>query len=141
RELMLIAVFSDRNATDQLHDEVGPARLRSAAIEDVSDVRMIHQSERLPLRFEAGDDLARIHAGLEDLQRDAAAHRLLLLGHEDHAEAALADLLQELVRANDGAGAFADRLIDGGEGRWSAGPGVDAAQAVMGGQQRLDLRP
>ena len=35
-----------------------------------------------------------------------------LLGHEDHAEAALADLLQQLVRADDRAGAFGGGVVD-----------------------------
>src|SRR5262249_13787054 len=38
----------------------------------------------------------------------------LLLGHKDQAHAAFADLLHELVRADDGAGAFPDRsFLDG----------------------------
>src|SRR5215475_8108849 len=76
---------------------------------------MIHQGERLPLRFEAGDHLPRVHAGLEDLQRDFAADRLLLLGHEDDAEAAFADLFQELVWTDDDAGAPGGGVIDGGD--------------------------
>ena len=42
----------------------------------------------------------RVHAQLDDLERDAAAHRLLLLGHVDHAAAAFADLLEQLVAAD-----------------------------------------
>jgi hypothetical protein len=40
------------------------------------------------------------------LGRDLAAHRFRLLGQVDQAHAALADLLQQLVRADDRAGAF-----------------------------------
>ena len=54
-------------------------------------------------------DLPRVHARLDDLQGDLAADRLRLLGHVDHAHAALADLLQQLVRADDRAGALGDR--------------------------------
>ena len=75
---------------------------------------MVHQRQGLPLGLEAGDDLARVHARLDDLQRDLAADRLLLLGHEDHAEAAFADLLQQLVRADDRAGAFGEWLVRAG---------------------------
>ena len=46
---------------------------------------------------------------LDDLERDAAAHRLLLLGHVDDAAAALADLLQQLVGADSGAGGIVRR--------------------------------
>ena len=56
-----------------------------------------HQGQRLPLRLEAGDHLARIHARLKDLEGNLAADRLLLLGHEDDAKAAFADLLQQLI--------------------------------------------
>src|SRR5205823_14699947 len=48
------------------------------------------------------------------------ADRMFLLGHEDGAEAAFADLLQQLVRADESTGALGDsRLIDGGHRRRS----------------------
>ena len=55
---------------------------------------MIHQGQGLALGLEAGDDLAAVHAGLDDLEGDLAADRLLLLGHVDDAHAAFADLLR-----------------------------------------------
>ncbi len=42
----------------------------------------------------------RVHAGLDDLEGDLALDRLGLLGHEDGAHAAFADLLQQLVGAD-----------------------------------------
>ena len=36
-----------------------------------------------------------------------------LLGHVDHAHAALADFLEQLVGADDGAGLLGDGLVDG----------------------------
>ena len=51
----------------------------------------------LPFGFEACDDLPRVDARLEELDRDLAAHRTLLLGQKDQAEAAFADLLDQLV--------------------------------------------
>ena len=45
-----------------------------------------------------------VHAGLDDLQGHPAADGLFLLGHEDGAHAALADLLEQLVGADDRAG-------------------------------------
>ena len=129
-QLVLVAELGDGDAADQLHDEVGPAAGGLAAIEDLGDVRMVHQGQRLPLGLEAGDDLARVHARLEDLEGDLAADRLLLLGHEDDAEAAFADLLQQLVRADDRARAFANRRpIDRG-GRTDGGRLQEAARAV-----------
>ena len=64
------------------------------------DVRMVHHRERLPLGLEPGDDLPAVHAQLDDLEGDAAFDRLALLGHPDFAEAAFADLFQQLVAAD-----------------------------------------
>ena len=61
---------------------------------------MVHHRQRLPLRLEARDDLLGVHAQLDDLERDAPADRLLLLGHIDHAAAAFADFLEQFVAAN-----------------------------------------
>jgi hypothetical protein len=69
---------------------------------------MIHERQRLPLRLEAGNDLAGVHPGLDDFQRDFAANRMLLLGHENDAESPLTDLLQKLVGADERAQALAD---------------------------------
>src|SRR5207302_8690337 len=82
-------------------------------------VDMIHPCQRLPLGLETGDDLAAVHAGLDDLERDLALHRLSLFGHEDGAHAALADLLQQLVRADDRAQTFAIGLINGRASLWN----------------------
>src|SRR2546430_2142882 len=77
-------------------------------------VNRVHHGQGLPLGLEAGDDLAGIHAGLDDLEGDLALDRVGLLGHEDGAHAAFADLLQELVRADHGAGFFrAGRAVAG----------------------------
>src|SRR5262249_9539074 len=51
--------------------------------------------------------------GLDDFERHFAADRFLLLGHEDDAEAAFTDLLQELVGSDDGAGALGDWVVAG----------------------------
>ena len=61
---------------------------------------MIHHRDRLPLGFKARDHGFGIHAELDDLERHAAADRFGLLGHVNHAAAALADLLKQLVAAN-----------------------------------------
>ena len=52
----------------------------------------------------------RVHAGLDHLDGDQALDRLGLLGHPDAAHAALADRLDELVRADHRPGEFGDRL-------------------------------
>jgi len=63
------------------------------------DVGMVHNRQGLALGLEAGDHLLRVHTELDDLQRHPPADGLLLLGEVDNGEAALADLLQDLVVA------------------------------------------
>src|SRR5262245_40219561 len=82
---------------------------RGALLKKLRDVRMIHQRQGLPFRFEASDDALGVHAQFDDLERDAAADRLFLFRHIDHAAPALADLLKQLVTANDRARLFQHR--------------------------------
>ncbi len=90
----LVAVLGDGDSLHELHDEERTSLVRRARVEDLGDVRVVHHRERLPFGLEAGDDLPRVHAELDNLQRHPARHRLHLLGHPHRAEAALADLLQ-----------------------------------------------
>jgi hypothetical protein len=142
-ELGLVAVVGNRDAADQLHHEVGAARIRGAGVEDLGDVRVIHQREGLPLGLEPGDHLAGVHARLDDLQRDLAADGLGLLGHVHDAHAAFADHLQELV----GADGRARALAHGGRGDVGCGGGCEgrrgeeAAGRVVMAEQVLDLGP
>ena len=69
---------------------------------------MVHHRQGLPLGLEAGDHLLAVHARLDDLQRHQPAHRPLLLGHIDEAHAPFADLLQQLVGADEGAARLAN---------------------------------
>ena len=108
-EAFVVAVVGDRDAADQLHDEVGAAGGGGAGVEDAGDVGVVHHGQGLALGLEAGDDVLRVHAGLDDLERDAAADGLELLGHVDDAHAALADLFEQLVGADEGAGALGGR--------------------------------
>src|SRR2546423_586181 len=50
----------------------GPTIVGGAAVEDLGDVRMVHQRQRLPLGLEAGNDLAAIQAWTDHLERDFA---------------------------------------------------------------------
>ncbi len=70
---------------------------------------MVHHRQRLTLALESGDDLLGVHAGLDDLERHAAADRFFLLGEVDDTHAPLADLLAELVGADLRSWAFGDR--------------------------------
>ena len=72
-----------------------------AGVEHLGDVRVVHHRQGLPLRLEAGQHRPRVHPRLDDLDRDGPLHRLGLLGHEDAAHAAFADLLDQLVLARE----------------------------------------
>ena len=61
---------------DQLHHEVGPARVGGPGIEHPGDVGMVHQRQGLPLDLEPGDDLLGVHPRLDDLQCHLAVDRL-----------------------------------------------------------------
>jgi hypothetical protein len=110
--VVLVAVFRDGDTIDQIHYEVRAAAARLPRTENLGDIGMIHQRERLAFGLEAGNDLPRIHSRFEDFESHLAPDGLLLLGHEDDAEAALPDLFQQLVRSDHRAGAFADSGID-----------------------------
>ena len=66
---------------------------------------MVHEGQSLALGLEAGDDLASVHAGLDQLHGDAPADWLLLLGQPDLAHAAFADQFEQVVRTDDQFGA------------------------------------
>ncbi len=90
---------------------------------------MVHECQGLALRLEAGDHLAGVHARLEDLEGHLAADRLLLLGHEHQAEAALADLLQQLVGTDDRARTFGSGPV--ASVVWLRRPAQESARILM----------
>jgi hypothetical protein len=81
-----------------LHDEVRPPVGRGAGVEHPGAIAVIHQGERLALGLEAGDDLLRVHAGLDHLHRNAAAEGLGLLRQVHRAHAALPEQLDDVIR-------------------------------------------
>src|SRR5262249_43126885 len=103
-DVVLVAKVSDGYAFDQLHHEIWQTRGGSAPVEDLRDIGVIHDGQGLPLRLEASNHLARIQPALEQLQSDPAANGLCLLGDEDDAKTPFTDLLNQLVRTNEGAG-------------------------------------
>ncbi len=75
---------------------------------------MVHQRQGLPLGLEPGNHRPGVHAQLDDFQRHTAAHRFLLLGHINHAAAAFADFLEQLVASDERARTFGDCTGDCG---------------------------
>ena len=97
---------------------------------------MVHQGQRLPLGLEASDDLPGVHTGLDQLDRYQAFDRLELLCHPDTAHAALADRLNELIRADHRARALCGRQVEGRRGGGRRRTVEQAVGAVGGRQQR-----
>ena len=98
---MLVAILRERNALHQFHHEKWPAIFGRAGIENLGDVRVVHQGQSLPLGLKPGEDRSRVHADLDQLERDPPFDRLQLFGEIDGAHAPFADLFAELVPARD----------------------------------------
>ena len=133
RKAGLVAKIRDADAAHQFHDEIRPARFRRARVEHPGDVRMIHECQRLALGLEACDDLPRVHAGLDDLESDAALDRLALFGRVNLAEPALADFLQQLVAPDHLAGQRLDWERCGGGAGFVRAEGVRSLEETGGG--------
>ena len=116
-QLVLVTVLGDRQAFDEFHDEVGTPAVGQSAVQDMGDIRMIHQGQGLPFRLKPCHHRVTIHPRLDHLQSHFPDDRRLLLGHEHHAEAAFADLLEQLVAADDRSRALGHRLVYGGSRR------------------------
>ena len=67
RQVVLVTVVGDFDAAYQFHDKVGTAGVRRTSLQDLGYIRMLHHRQRLALSFEAGNDLLRVHAQLDDL--------------------------------------------------------------------------
>ena len=136
-ELVLVAVGSDGDAGDVLHGEVGTAFGRRPGVEDLGDGRVVHQRQGLALGFEARDNLARVHAGLDELDSDAAAHRLLLLRQPDLTHSALTDQFEQLVGPDDCPG-----CAEGVDGEVLQDRTVEeAASFCVGGEEGFNVLP
>ena len=118
-----------------MNSELGVAKTGDAGIENLRDVRVVHHCQGLPLGFEPGDDFTGVHAQLDDLEGDLASDGLLLLGHIDDAETALADLLEQPIPADDRAGGFV--LVR----RFRLEGPHEARGLPVRAQERVDQRP
>ena len=108
---------------------------------------MIHDRQRLPFRFEPGDNTLGIHPQLDDLQRNATIKdRLLLLGHIDNAAPPFPNLLEQFIAPNAVPYFFPRNLPMGSRRpcrpRWPrrGRPFIEeTARFVMNAKQVLDL--
>jgi len=89
---------------------------------------VVHQSQRLLFRLEAGNDLACVHSGLDDLDRHLAPDRFPLFGHPHLAEPANANSFEKFVAGHPRAGASDEERI------WRRGEGRDLRVRDVGAQ-------
>jgi len=132
RKLVAIAELFDRLAVDELHREPRPAVGSRAAVEHLGNVVVVHARERFPFLLEPANDFGRVHADLDDLERDFAMHRLFLLGPPDVAEAAFTDRRDEAERTDAVTGVLGREIDHWNRERHGRGSG----QEVVG----LDVR-
>ena len=139
----LVAVVGDLNPAHQFHDEVRSPRLRRARVEYFGNVWMVHHRECLPLGVKAGDDLFGVHAELDDLERNAAAHWFFLFGDIYNTATTLADLLEKFVAANPVARFFGrwKRRYDPSRRRRNGRFFHETASAFEGAKQQLHATP
>jgi hypothetical protein len=99
---------------------------------------MIHHGQRLAFGFKARDDFPRVHAQLDDLERDFSPDRLGLLGDIDRAAATFAEFLAQLVAPQRHAHRFVRgglRQVErGGEDVLGRVGAQDPDGGVMGGE-------
>jgi hypothetical protein len=86
-ESVLVAVVRDRDAGDVLHHEVRVTEPGDAGVEDLGNVRVVHQRQRLTLGLESCEYLAGVHAGFDQLEGDGASDGRELLRRPDLAHA------------------------------------------------------
>ena len=111
-ELVLVAEFNQRDPLHQLHREKRHAVRGGAGIEQLGNVRVIHERNGLPFGLETGEDHARAApVNPDQLDGHLAFDRFNLLGHPDAAHAPFADRLQQLVPAGDHGPGRSDRGV------------------------------
>src|SRR5262249_30095207 len=66
-ELCFVAKLDDRQTLDEIHDEVGSTAVGRAYVQDLGNIRMVHECEGLPFGLEPGHHAFGIHPELDDL--------------------------------------------------------------------------
>ncbi len=108
-QLAVVAVLVEGLAAfDELHHKVRQPIVRRPAVQQSRNVRMIERRQDLPFFAKAPQDKVRIHAALDQLDRDALAELCHADGFVDRAHAAAANLAHNLVRAEP----LAEQRID-----------------------------
>ena len=97
---MLVAEIRDPLAGHPLHHEIRPSRDGGTRIEHPRDAGMVHHRQRLPLHFEAPDDLPVVQPHPDQLEGDLPFHRSFLLRQIDHAAPSRSEAADQAVFAD-----------------------------------------
>src|SRR5262249_3983800 len=68
-----IAITSNRYTFNQFHNEIGKSRGGRTSVENMCNIRVVHQRKRLTLALKARDHLFAVHARLNDLECNVPA--------------------------------------------------------------------
>ncbi len=91
----------DRLPVDVVHREVGEVVGSAAAVEQPGDVGMVQRGQDLALRPEARENMVRIHASLDQFDRDSLVEPAVRpLGQVDGAHSTPAQLADQAVRTD-----------------------------------------
>ena len=104
REAMPVAVCGQGVAADVLHRKVRPPEIRRPGLEHFGNCGMVHERERLALRFEARNDLRGVETGLDDLDGDLPSDWMNLLRQPDITHSPFAQPFEEAIRADEPGG-------------------------------------
>ena len=97
---VLVGELGQRPAVDMVHHEVRAARRRGARVEHLGHMRMVHEREQLDLLTEPLQHGLGIEPLLDDLDRHLLLEVAGALGEPHGAEAARAELGEQLVVAD-----------------------------------------
>src|SRR5690242_9396952 len=97
RDVIFVAVLSNSEPANQLHYEERSPGPRGAGVENARDIRVIHECECLPFRFESCNHTAGVHPWLNNLKSDLTPDRLLLLCKIHDTATSFPNLLEKLV--------------------------------------------
>ena len=103
-EPMPVTVCGQTIAAHVLHCEVRPPEVRGPRFEHLGDCRMVHQCERLALRFEARDYLRCVETCFDDFDGDLPADWMHLFRQPDITHTAFAQSFEQAIRADIAAG-------------------------------------
>jgi hypothetical protein len=95
-ELLLVAIFGNRQPGYVLHHKVGLALWRRSGVEYLGDGGMIHDRQRLPLGLEALQYGFVVHPGFDQLQSNLPPHRKDLICQPDLPHATFTELAENL---------------------------------------------